>query len=413
VATAAFRRPVTAGEISRYVDLFESQRAGGAVFQEALKTAVAAIFCSPDFLYLREQDGWLSDYEIASRLSFFLTRTAPDAELLNAAARRRLAADPEVLLQQTRRLLRDRRRRRFIVDFADSWLNLRDIEFTSPDRSLYPEFDQFLQDSIVEQTRRFLEVLIDDNLPVRNLVVSDFTMLNNRLALHYEIDGVTSTLIQRVALPAESVRGGLLGQASILKVSANGTNTSPVVRGVWVLERILGIHPPPPPAGIPGVEPDIRGASTLRELLDKHRSSDSCRSCHQMIDPPGFALESFNPIGGWRDRFRSLGEGERVDVEVAGRKVRYRIGPPVDSSGEFADGTRFAGFREFRAELAKDEDLLAGTLATKLLTFASGRPIGFSDRAAIDDIVARSRAGGHGIGDLIELVVQSEVFRKK
>ena len=132
-----------------------------------------------------------------------------------------------------------------------------------------------------------------------------------------------------------------------------------------------------------------------------------------MIDPPGFALESFNPIGGWRDRFRSLGEGERVDVEVAGRKVRYRIGPSVDSSGEFADGTRFAGFREFRAELAKDDDLLARTLATKLLTFASGRPMGFSDRAAIDDIVARSRAGGHGIADLIERVVQSEIFRKR
>lgn len=413
VATAAFRRPVTAREVSRYTDLFETQMAAGAMFQEALQTAVAAIFCSPDFLYLREQGGWLSDYEIASRLSYFLARTAPDAELLTAAARGQLSADPAVLLAQTRRLLRDPRRRRFIVDFTDSWLNLRDIEFTSPDRTLFPEFDQFLQDSIVEESTRFLEVLIDDNLPVGNLAVSDFAMLNNRLALHYAIDGVTSPLIERVTLPANSVRGGLLGQASILKVSANGTNTSPVVRGVWVLERILGIHPPPPPAGIAGVEPDIRGASTLRELLAKHRNSDSCRSCHQLIDPPGFALESFNPIGGWRDRFRSLGEGERVDVEVAGRKVRYRIGPPVDSSGEFADGTRFGGFREFRAELAKDEDLLAGTLATKLLTFACGRPMGFSDRATIDDIVARSKASGHGIGELIELVVQSEVFRKK
>ena len=348
IATAAFRRPVEEAEVRRYVDLLESQMSGGATLEDALRTAVAAIFCSPDFLYLCEQSGWLDDYEVAARLSYFLNRTTPDAQLLAAAASGRLADDPEVLLEQTRRLLGDPRRRRFIVDFTDAWLNLRDIEFTSPDQKLYPEYDQFLQDSILEETRRFLEVLIDDNLPVRNLVQSNFAMVNNRLAVHYQIDGVTSPEIHRVALPADSFRGGLLGQASVLKVSANGTTTSPVVRGVWVLERILGIHPPPPPPGIPGVEPDIRGASTLRELLDKHRNSDTCRSCHQMIDPPGFALECFNPIGGWRERFRSLGEGQLVDIRVRGRGVRYRIGPPVDSSGEFADGRSFSGFREFR-----------------------------------------------------------------
>jgi hypothetical protein len=198
-----------------------------------------------------------------------------------------------------------------------------------------------------------------------------------------------------------------------LKVSANGTNTSPVVRGVWVMERICGQTPPPPPAGVPGVEPDIRGASTLRELLAKHRNMDACRSCHSMIDPPGFALESFNPIGGWRKNFRSLGEGERVDLEVNGRRVRYRIGPKVDASGQLPDGTEFNGFQEFRDLLVRDEEMLARTLATKLLTFATGRELGFSDRPVIDAIVRKSTAKGHAVRDIIELVVMSEIFRSK
>ncbi|HRX77430.1 MAG TPA: DUF1588 domain-containing protein, partial [Pirellulaceae bacterium] len=202
-------------------------------------------------------------------------------------------------------------------------------------------------------------------------------------------------------------------QASILKVSANGTNTSPVVRGVWVMERILGQAPPPPPAGVGGVEPDIRGAKTLRELLDKHRDLDTCRSCHQMIDPPGFALESFNPVGGWRDRFRSTGEGERINLEVRGNKVRYKLGLEVDASGELPDGREFSGFLAFRELLAEQEDLLAKALATKLLIFATGREMGFSDRAEIERIVRESAAKGHGVRELIHLVVMSEAFRFK
>ena len=301
----------------------------------------------------------------------------------------------------------------FITDFTDAWLNLRDLEFTSPDQSLYPEYDQFLLHSMREETRQFVAALIRDNAGVRNLVQSDFAMLNNRLALHYGIEGVDSPEISRVALPADAVRGGLLTQASVLKVSANGTNTSPVVRGVWVMERILGQAPPPPPPGIPGVEPDIRGATTLRELLDKHRDVDSCRSCHQMIDPPGFALESFDPIGGWRDRFRSLREGERVNLEINGRKVRYKVGPKVDSSGQLASGTSFDGFQEFRSLLAKDEDRLARSLTTKLLTFATGRDMGFSDRPIVEQIVTQSNTKQHGIRDLIELIVQSDIFLTK
>lgn len=413
VANAAFRRPVNADEVEDFVALFEAQMAEGATMEQALRTAVAAVFCSPEFLYLQEPAGWLDDFALAARLSYFLTRTSPDAELLAVAARGRLAKDPATLVQQTDRLLNDPRSRRFVIDFTDAWLNLRDIEFTSPDQNLFPEFDEFLQFSMLAETRKFFAELIEENANIRELVKPDFAMLNNRLAAHYEIDGVVGPEIRRVALPVDSIRGGVLSQGSVLKVSANGTNTSPVVRGVWVLERIVGQTPPAPPPGIPGVEPDIRGASTLRELLAKHRDSDNCRSCHMMIDPPGFAMESFNPIGGWREHFRSLGDGEKIDIEVNGRKVRYRQGPKVDASGEFADGTKFAGYREFRDLLAEDEEMLARTLATKLLIFATGREMGFSDRPIIDRVVEQAKAKGYGVRDILELVVLSEIFRYK
>lgn len=413
VATQAFRRPVPADNIAAYLKLFKSQIDEGATFEEGLRTAVTALLCSPDFLYLSEPPGKLDDYALASRLSYFLTRTSPDMVLLAAAESGKLSTDPATLREQTERLLNHEHADRFIEDFTDAWLDLRNIDFTVPDRQLFPEFDPFLQFSIVEETRAFVQELIDRNLPVKNVVKSDFAMLNNRLAEHYEIEGVVGPEIRRVALPPDSPRGGILSQASILKVSANGTNTSPVVRGVWVMERILGQAPPPPPAGVAGVEPDIRGAKTLRELLDKHRDLDTCRSCHQMIDPPGFALESFNPVGGWRDRFRSTGEGERINLEVRGNKVRYKLGLEVDASGALPDGREFSGFIAFRELLAEREDLLTKALATKLLTFATGREMGFSDRAEVERIVHESAAKGHGVRELIHLVVSSDVFRSK
>ena len=413
IAEKAFRRPVRAGEIERYAALFRQQRADGASVEAALKTAAAAVFCSPDFLFLAEPAGPLGDYALASRLSYFLTRTLPDEPLLQAAAAGKLSGDPAELAAQARRLLADPRHDRFVADFCDAWLNLRDIEFTSPDRQLFPEYDQYLQDSMLKETRGFVDLLIDKNLPVTNLVKSDFALLNDRLAEHYGIDGVSGPRLRPVPLPEDSVRGGLLTQASVLKVTANGTNTSPVVRGVWVMDRILGQPPEPPPPGIPGVEPDIRGATTLRELLDKHRDLVSCRSCHAKIDPPGFALESFDPIGGYRERFRSLGDGEKVNVEVAGRKVRYKLGPPVDASGELPNGTAFAGYTDFRDNLAADPEALARALATKLMTFATGREMGFSDRATIDAIVAATKADGYRVRDILENVVASDAFRNK
>ena len=412
LATQAFRRPVKSGEIGAYTTLYRSQRDAGSSHEEALKAAAAAILCAPDFLFLRERPGRLDDFALASRLSYFLNRTAPDDALLKDAAAGRLSKDPAAMRSHLARLMADEKFDRFVVDFTDAWLDLRNIEFTNPDTRLFPEFDRYLQWSMLEESRGFFRMLVKDNLPVRNIVKADFAMLNDRLAKHYGIEGVSGSELRPVKLPPNHVRGGFISQASVLKVSANGNNTSPVVRGVWVMERILGTPPSPPPAGVPGIEPDIRGAKTLREILEKHRDLENCRGCHMNIDPPGFALESFNPIGGWRDRFRSLGEGEKV-TGPDGKPVKYKLGPPVDSAGQTADGRNFAGFLEFREYLAADQKVLAKTLTKKLLTFATGREMGFSDRAEIERIAAECGKRGYGVRDLFELVVTSPIFLNK
>lgn len=412
VAEAAFRRPVTQAEIQPYVDLFLAELDRDSEFEEAYLTAVTAIFCSPHFLYFNESTRQLDDYALAGRLSYFLTRTLPDAELLQLAEQEQLSKSPQVLAAQVDRLLEDPRSARFVEDFTDAWLNLRDIEFTTPDSNIFPEYDEFLLFSMLAETRSYFTEQIRQNLPVETIVKSDFAMLNNRLAEHYGVPGVDGPEIRQVALPAGHERGGSLSQASVLKVSANGTNTSPVVRGVWVLERIMGVHPPPPPPGVPGVEPDIRGASTLREILAKHRDQDNCRACHEMIDPPGFALESFDPVGRYREHFRSLGAGERVDRIVHGRKVRYRIGPPVDASGQWSGGT-FDGYVQFRDQLANQREQLTQTFVKKLLVFATGREFGFSDREEIEQIVRSAMKQEQGMRELVHAVVQSRIFRTK
>ena len=413
VALSAFRRPVTSQEVADYLDLFVAERAKGESFETALRTAVVAIFSSPSFLYLHEPQQQLGDFALANRLAYFLTRSTPDKTLLSLASGNQLTGHPEVLVEQANRLMNDPKFARFLTDFCDSWLNLRELDFTAPDGKLFPEYDAYLHDSIRLETESFLRELIVSNLPVSNLVKSDFAMLNGRLAEHYGLGSVDGVQIRKVALPVNSIRGGILSQASVLKVTANGTNTSPVVRGVWVMERILGETPPPLPSGIPGVEPDIRGTTTLRDLLAQHRNSPDCQSCHQLIDPPGFALEQFDPIGGFRERFRSIGEGERVDVTIRGRAVRYRLGPDVDASGTLVSGESFDGFQDFRDLLARDPSRLAESLATKLLTFATGREMGFSDREEIARIVQQTAGQQYRVRDLIHQVLLSEIFREK
>ena len=412
VCTAAFRRPVTKEDQEPYLKLFQQERTKGSTFEEALRSSVVAIFCSPKFLYLQEPQGLLDDSALASRLSYFLTRTAPDDELLKVAAAGKLT-ETQTLLAQASRLMKHPRFDRFITDFTEAWLNLRDMDFTAPDPQLFPEYDLYLRYSMPLETKAYLKELISSNLSVTHLVDADFAMLNSRLAELYQLPPVTGTAIRKVKLPPNSLRGGFLSQASILKVSANGTNTSPVIRGVWVMERILGEVPPPPPAGVPGVEPDIRGAETLREILDQHRSVQTCNSCHRKIDPPGFAMESFNPIGGYRDYYRSLGKGERLPILVKGRNVRYRKGPDVDCSGHLPDGTAFSNFKEFKKLLTKDSDVLTRNFLRKLLTFATGRELGFSDREEIERMVREASKNNYGIHDLFLAVITSKIFREK
>lgn len=413
LASAAFRRPVTNEDVVDYVSLFEKERGEGTAFEDSLRTAVVAIFCSPQFLYLPEASAQLDDHDLAVRLSLFLARSKVDDELTQVAATGKLSSNSAELRTQTERLLNDVRFERFIRDFCDAWLDLRDLEATFPDRRLFPEFDEYLRYSLPLETRGFVHELIRSNLPITNLVESNFAMLNQRLAEHYDLPAIDGPEIRKVKLPGNSLRGGLLSQASILRVTANGTNTSPVTRGAWVMERILGETPQPPPPGTPGVEPDTRGATTLRELLAKHRSMDSCNSCHQHIDPPGFALECFNPTGQLRERFRLSANGERIRAMFNNRPVRYQLGAPVDSSGKLADGREFDGFRQYRSYLADDPATLAKTLTVKLLTFATGREMGFSDRAEIGRIVQASARTDYRIRDLIHLCVQSDIFRNE
>ncbi|MFK5922246.1 MAG: DUF1588 domain-containing protein [Verrucomicrobiota bacterium] len=413
VAAFAWRRPVSDADLESYLKLFENERAQDASFEEALRTAVTALFVSPNFLYLRETPGRLDDLAVVNRLAYFLTRTAPDKQLLSLATQKKMIKDDKVMIAQAERLMKGPHFDRFITDFTEAWLNLREIDFTAPDKTLFPEFDPYLRYSLPLETEAFLRELIISNLPVTNVVKSEFAMLNSRLAEHYGLPQLTGSQIRRVKLPTGSIRGGFLTQASVLKVSANGTNTSPVLRGVWVMERILGDPPSPPPPGISGVEPDIRGAETLRQILDQHRDSTSCAACHKKIDPPGFALESFNPIGGFRERFRSLGNGDKVDTIIKGRRVGYRLGPDVDCSGNLADGRKFSSLEQFRDYLAEDEAVLARSFATKLLTFATGREMGFSDRPEITRIVKQAGSKGYRVRDLFHLVVTSEIFLTK
>ncbi|MEM7699167.1 MAG: DUF1592 domain-containing protein [Verrucomicrobiota bacterium] len=413
-ASAAFRRPVSVDELEPYLQLHDAELTSGADSTVALRTALSAILCAPDFIYLRENPGWLTSHQLANRLSYFLNRTTPDAALREQADSGKLSSDPELLLAESRRLMQSGDFDRFINDFTDAWLDLREIDFTNPDASLYPEFDAYLQHSMVAETRAYWRELIEENLPVTYLVKSDFAMLNKRLGRHYGIPAARSAEVERVSLPADSVRGGFMAQGSVLKVTANGSNTSPVLRGVWINERILGNHPHPPPAGTPGVEPDIRGATTLRELLAQHRDSESCQACHELIDPPGFALESFNPIGGWRTYFRSMGQGERPEGRAPnGQGLRYKIGPDVDASGVLLNGTPFDDYISFRELIADQPEALARNLIVKLLTFSTGREMGFSDRPEINQLTARAKAADYRIADLFEIVITSKIFRRK
>ena len=401
----AFRRPVPGEEAERYLELVRSRLEEGTTFEEAMFTGYAAALCSPDFLLVGRRPGEAADYALAERLALFLWRSLPDDELRSLAHAGALS-DPATLGTQVERLLADPKSDRLIEDLAGQWLSLRALTDTLPDGRLYPEFNPLLEESMRRETLAFLRTMLDRDLPARTLVDSDFALLNGPLADLYGVPGVEGVDLRPVSLPEEgpgSLRGGVLGQAAVLKVTANGTTTSPVVRGAWVLDRLLGTPSPPPPPNVPAVEPDTRGATTMRELLEKHRADPSCAVCHAKLDPPGFALEQFDAIGGLRDRYRVYDS----DRDRGG----YQDGPKVDATGTTADGRAFDGVEDFRALLLSNERQIARNLARRLLLFALAEDPTFTDRDTVEAILNDTAEADWGVRSLIHAIVRSDAFR--
>lgn len=400
-AAQAFRRPATADDVAPYVQIAEATLASGGSLLDALRSGYRSVLCSPRFLYLQEEPGPLDDAAIASRLSYFLWNSMPDAELRAVAEQGRLR-DPAVIRRQVERMLADGRSRQFVEDFASEWLDLSLIDFTQPDRRLVPTFDPIVQHAMLEETHRTLDAMLSENRPVTELVRSDTTFLNSRLARFYGIQGVEGDAMRRVLLSAGDHRsGGVLTQGAILKVTANGTNTSPVLRGIWVCERLLGLEIPPPPANVPAIEPDIRGATTIREMLEKHRADASCASCHAKFDPPGYALENYGPAGRWRERY----------VVVSGGKVSR--GAVIDAGDTLRDGRQFADADELEALLADTPQSLAEGVATKLLAYGTGAAVTFADRDDLHAIAAKVASDGFGFRSLVAEVAASRLFTMK
>lgn len=434
----AFRHPVNDDDVAPYLRIVRERLKRAECFEAAMLAAYRAVLCSPEFLFLVEAPGPLDDHALASRLSYFLWRAAPDDTLIRAADRGELH-QPAALRRETERLLASPRSTAFVNDFLDQWLHLRDINATQPDKLVFPEFyieeggknfkeDGLIIQSFVDETRLFFTDLLRNDTSLLQLIDSDWTYVNQRLASFYKLPPVTGSAMRRVTLPPGSQRGGVLTQGSVLKVTANGTRTSPVVRGVWVLENILGRRPLPPPPDAGSIDPDTRGTTTIREQLAKHQSNESCASCHRQIDPPGFALESFDPAGQWREFYRTREGVDEIKTKrpqpkastsqaLKGRDV---LGPvtflpsqPVDASGAMLTGETFDGPQQFKKLLLNEPHIITRCLAGKLVTFATGRAVDAGDLLALDAIAADAAAHRHGLRSLVHAVIQSELFRHK
>ena len=409
-ARRAFRRAVTDDDLKPFMKLVKNRLAEKHSFEQAVRVGLMGVMVSPDFLFLREKAGKLDDFALASRLSYFLWSTMPDEELLTLAEQNKLN-DAKTLHAQVERMLRDPKAKAFTQNFVGQWLNLREIDATIPSHILYPEYDDMLKHSMLRETYLFFDELLKNDLSLTNFVHSNFTMLNGRLAKHYGIPAVEGWDFKKVTLPKDSHRGGVLTMASVLKVTANGTYTSPILRGAWVLERILGTPPPRPPEGVTAIEPDIRGAKTIRQQMAKHREVATCASCHSKIDPPGFALESFDVIGGWREYYRTSGNGK--PVFIGERRMPYLQGPKVDPADVMADGQKFQGIDDFKQLLLKDRDQIARNLTERLVTYATGAAPQPGDQKEIEAIVGNIRAKEYGLRSLVHEVVQSRMFLHK
>ena len=412
-AEKAFRRPLNESDRKRVHDFYRKRVDERAKPRQAVLDTLKLILCSPSFFYLSEitpeNDQALKPFDLASRLSYALWARPPDEELLKLAASSELTKE-EVVRNQVRRLLADDRSEGFVNGFLDSWLNLRDLGDMPPPRERARRYySENWPASMKGEVRHFFAYLLKKNLPVGALLDADFTFVDKYLAAVYRLPEAKKLRLKdgfrKVKLIEKDRRGGILGMAAVLTVSANGVDTSPVTRGVFVSENILGVIPPPPPDEVPPIEPDIRGATTLRERLEKHRESKTCADCHRKIDPLGFGLETFDELGRWRTYYPR--SGKPLFVKKA-PKLK------VDSSGEMPSGEVFTGFSELRDILvSKRSEVFTKHLITTVLTYATGRHMEVVDDYCISDIQSRLKAKGNGIGSLVEESLLSEIFRSR
>ena len=399
-----FRRPVMADEIDRIVSVAAKAMANKTTFHEAVRLGLQVVLTSPSFLYLAEPESAgtvrpLNDYELASRLSYFLWASMPDEELFRLAAAGKLR-EPTVLKAQATRLLADPKARRFVEGFAGQWLDVRQFGSVMPAKE-YKAYDRELEFASKEEPLAFFHRVLNENLPITNFLESDFLVVNERLARHYGIAGVNGPEFRKVAIKADHHRGGVLGMAGLLTLLADGNRTLPVRRAAWVLEHLLNDPPPPPPPNAGDIQPNTSGKNlSVRERLALHRNETTCASCHAKLDPYGLALENYDAIGAWRER--QNGEG-----------IRDAKAPKIDPSGALKSGRPFTSIEEYKAALLAEKDLFARAFVEKLLTYALCRPVGYVDRQTIDQLVESLRQNEYRIQPLLQAVIASEPFRTK
>ena len=391
-ADHAFRRPLREGELRPIITMVDRKLCDGVEPLVALQLGFQAILCSPGFIYLAEGEGPLDDFALASRLSYFLWSSVPDDELLRAASSGKLSGSQE-LRRHAERMLSDPKSDRFVSNFIRLWLDVDNIGEMPVAKDFKVYFRDNLDSAMRAESEAFFRHVLDENLPPSEFLVADYSFLNRELAMHYGIAGLQGNHLRKVSLSGTG-RGGLMGQGLFLTASANGVDTSPVVRGVYVLEKVMGYSPPPPPPDVPEIESDFSEARTIRERLEKHRNVASCAACHRKIDPLGFALENFNAIGGWRSSYQ-------IDKDQR----------PIEAGGKFPGGESFSTYAEFRSQVARREAEFTRCLTKKLLTYAIGRELGIGDRDDIDSICRTMRDESSGLRDLIRFVVQSDSFR--
>jgi hypothetical protein len=387
-AAGAFRRPLRSDELKPIERMVMGKLAGGMEPLAALQLGFQTVLCSPGFVYMQEGEGTLDGSNLASRLSYFLWSSQPDAQLLAHAEAGRLS-DAKVVDAEVDRMLKDPRSDRFVSQFVRRWLDWDNIGEMPVSGDFRVYFRDNLESAMAGETKMFFRQILDENLPPRRFLDANYTFVNRELAAHYGLAPVEGNHLRQVSTEG-SVRGGLMTHGSFLTASANGVDTSPVVRGIYALEKVLGYTPPPPPDDVPEIEPDIRGALTVREELAKHRSIATCAECHRKIDPLGFALENFDPIGAWRTEY--------------GRKL------PVDASGQLPSGEKFDDITQLRTLLIERHEQFTRSLTEKLMTYALGRELEIGDRPSVDEILAELNSQEGGLRDLIRLVVLSKPF---